>query len=275
MISPEASTLVTLVVYALAAGVGIAGMTARSPGLRRIGCLLAAVGFICQTLMLTLGFHSAVPGGLSLGAYLQMPAWFVMLCGLGYFFFLKQETPVLFAAPLALLLFAMSLPYLSAVVLVPPSLKAPFYAFHIGALFLSIGLLAFACAAGALFLFLEGRIKSKQQMKGFWQDMPALGILDKINAVTVTAAFPLYTLGLAAGFIWAKPIFGDALSGDPKEVISIVIWLLLSVLFNNRVAKSWKGRKPARLAIFIFVLCVFSIAVVNTFMESHHAFTRR
>ena len=132
-----------------------------------------------------------------------------------------------------------------------------------------------AFAAGALFLFMEGRIKSKQSVKGFWQDMPALSMLDRINALTVLTAFPLYTLGIVSGLVWAKPVFGGVVTGDPKEVVSIVIWALLSVLFNNRVTKGWRGRKPAQLAVFIFILCLFSIVVVNTFMETHHAFIRR
>ena len=112
-------------------------------------------------------------------------------------------------------------------------------------------------------------------MKGFWQDMPALSMLDKINAFTTLTAFPLYTLGIVAGLIWAKPVFGATVTGDPKEVISIVVWLLFAVLFHNRLANGWKGRKPARLAVFIFLLCLFSILVVNTFMDTHHAFIRR
>ena len=112
-------------------------------------------------------------------------------------------------------------------------------------------------------------------MKGFWQDMPALTMLDKINAFTTVVAYPLYTLGIISGLVWAKPVFGATVTGDPKEVISIVIWMLFSALFNNRITKGWRGRKPARLAVFIFILCLFSIIVVNTFMETHHAFIRR
>ncbi len=275
MISPEISTGVTLLLYGLASTAGIAGMLARSALWRRTGCWLAVAGFLCQTGMLVLGFHRALPGGLSLGAYLQLMAWFVVLCGIAAWGKLKQEVPLVFAAPLGLMLFAMSAPYLGAVVPVPPSLKAPFYALHIGALFLSLALLALAFAAGALFLFMEDRIKSKQSVKGFWQDMPALSMLDRINALTVLTAFPLYTLGIVAGLIWAKPVFGGVVTGDPKEVVSIVIWALLSVLFNNRITKGWRGRKPAQLAVFIFILCLFSIVVVNTFMETHHAFIRR
>ncbi|MBQ3058896.1 MAG: cytochrome c biogenesis protein CcsA [Desulfovibrio sp.] len=274
MIAPESSTLLTLALYALATFCGVLGTALRSPLWRKAGCWLALAGFAAQTLLLASGFHKSLPGGLSLGAYLQMLAWFVMLCGLTIWLRMRQEAAALFSAPLALMLFAMSAPYLSALIRVPESLKAPFYALHIGALFLSLGLLALAFAAGALFIYLEGRIKSKQRMEGFWQDMPALSILDKINAFTVLTGFPLYTVGLASGLIWAKPVYGAVISGDPKEVITIIVWLLFAWLFYNRLTSNWKGRRPARLAVFIFVLSLFSIIVVNTFMDTHHAFIR-
>lgn len=274
MISPEFSTLLTLCLYGAASIVGLSGMMLRSALPRRIGCWLAGCGFLVQTLMLALGFHSSLPGGLSLGAYLQMLAWFVLLCGLISRLRYRQEALLLLASPLALILFVMSAPYLTAVVRIPPQLSAPFFTLHIGVLFLSLGLLTLAFAAGGIFLFLEGRIKSKQAMKGFWQDMPALSLLDKINAFAVMTAFPLYTLGIVAGLFWGKPVYGASFNGDPKEVISLVVWLLLAVLFHNRLARGWRGRKPARLTVIIFGLCLFSFIVVNTFMETHHAFIR-
>ncbi|HJA79262.1 cytochrome c biogenesis protein CcsA [uncultured Desulfovibrio sp.] len=274
MISPEFSTLLTLCLYGAASIAGMSGMMLRSALLRRAGCWLAGFGFLVQTLMLALGFHSSLPDGLSLGAYLQMLAWFVLLCGLISLLRFRQEAMLLLASPLALILFIMSAPYLTAVIRIPRQLSAPFFTLHIGALFLSLGLLTLAFAAGGIFLFLEGRIKSKQAMKGFWQDMPALSLLDRVNALVVMTAFPLYTLGIVAGLFWGKSVYGATFNGDPKEVISLVVWLLLAVLFHNRLARGWRGRKPARLTVLIFVLCLFSFIVVNTFMETHHAFIR-
>lgn len=275
MISPELSTGITLTLYCLASTAGIGGVLARRPFWRRLGCVLACTGFASQTFMLLMGFHRTLPDGLSLGAYLQMLAWFVVLCGMGVLAKFRQESALIFAAPLGLMLFAVSAPYLGAVVQAPPSLTASFYALHIGALFLSLGLLALSCAAGALFLLTDLRIKRKQYIKGFWQDMPGLSVLDRINSMTTAAAFPLYTLGLVSGLVWAKPVFGTTMSGDPKEVFSILVWLLLAALFSNRLTRGWKGRKPAQLAVLIFLLCLFSITVVNTVMETHHAFTKR
>ena len=160
MLSPETSTLLTLCCYGAATVAGLAGMLLRNAFWRRLGCWLAGLGFVCQTFSLLLGFHKTMPTGLSLGGYLQMLAWFVLLCGLVSRLRYKQEALLLLATPLALILFAVSAPYLSAVVQVPPQLKGSFYALHVGALFLSMGLMTLAFAASSLFLFLERRIKS-------------------------------------------------------------------------------------------------------------------
>ena len=274
MISPETSTIITLVVYALGALAAVSGMAVRNPLLRRWGCRLTLAGFVCQTMWLALGFHKFFPAGLSLGAYLQMLAWFTVLCGAALWRKLRQETPLLFSAPLCLMLFIMSAPYLNFSIHIPQSLKTSFYTLHIGTLYLSLALIALASIAGGLFLFLEGHIKGKQRMKGFWQDMPALTLLDKVNAIASLLGFPLYTIGIVSGLLWAGSVFGSTVSGDPKEIISIVVWLLFGILFHNRLANAWKGRKPAKLVIFIFILCLFSILVVNTVMQTHHAFSR-
>ena len=82
MLSPETSTLLTLCCYGAATVAGLAGMLLRNAFWRRLGCWLAGLGFVCQTFSLLLGFHKTMPTGLSLGGYLQMLAWFVLLCGL-------------------------------------------------------------------------------------------------------------------------------------------------------------------------------------------------
>ena len=275
MLSPEHSTLLTLGCYGASSAAGIAGMLLRNAAARRCGAWLAVAGFACQPLLLALGFHKALPGGLSYGAYLQMLAWFVLLCGIACRIRFRQESPLLFAAPLGLLLFATSALYLGSLVVIPPALKGSFYALHIGALFLSLGFITLGFGAGGVFLLLEGRIKTKQRMKGFLRDMPALALLDRINAFTMLASFPLYTLGIAAGLLWAKPVFGSAFSGDPKEVVSLIVWAALAYVFHGRLSCGWRGRRPARMAVLIFCLCLFSILVVNTLMETHHAFIRQ
>ena len=264
--------LAVLGVYALASLCGFAGLVARVALLRRVACFVAVGGFALQTLAFMLGSHAALPGGLSLGAYLQLLAWFLLLCGMLGWGKFKLETPLLFAAPPAFLLAAIAHPFLHRQIVLPAVLSGYFYALHIGALFLSLAFIALALGAGLLFLYMHRKIKAKERLVGFQKDFPALSMLDKINALCVTAGFPLYTIGIGAGFVWSASVWGRTLSGDPKEIISLFIWLGFAALFHQRLLRGWQGRKPAMFAIGLFTLCVFSIVVVNMLLPTHHAF---
>ena len=271
--SPFLPTAVTLAIYALASFAGFYGMIFRKQAWIKTGLYFSIGAFLCQTLVLALGFHRLFPGGLSGGAYLQLLAWFSLLCGIFAWKILKTESFPLFAALFGMLLFLMSLPILTKEAPLPQSLSAPFFALHIGSIFLSLGCLSIAFVSSVIFIILEKRIKAKKNISGIWGNMPALAILDRINFLSVVCAFPLFTLGLAFGFVWARPLFESEMS-DPKILVSLLVWTLLATLFHNRLAKGWRGKKPAYLTIVIFVLCVFSIMIVNFFLPTSHDFMR-
>ncbi len=274
LFSPESSTLFTLAFYAFAGVAGMLAMILKNPTLKWVAACVAAAGFILQTVILIMGFHGQTAGGLSFGAYLQMLAWFLMLCGLVLWVTLRQEMPLLFGALLALFLFAFSARSLQVVVRVPDTLSAPFYALHIGTLFIALALIAISAVAALLFLTLDTRIKNKRRLPAFLSDFPALAILDRINFVSTVAGFPLFTVGIACGLLYARPVYGDTVTGDPKELISLLIWACFGFLFYSRLSRGWRGRKPARLMVAVFCLSLFSIVVVNLFTSSYHAFAR-
>ena len=164
LITPEISTLMTLVLYAFAGVAGLVGMGLKNKTLRALAASVATCGFILQTVILAMGFHTQAAGGLSVGAYLQMLAWFLMLCGIGLWILVHQEIPLLFGSLLAVILFGISSRQLAMVVSVPQSLKAPFYALHVGALYISLALIAISCVAGIFFLYFDKRLKNKKPL---------------------------------------------------------------------------------------------------------------
>ncbi len=273
MVSYEFASLATLAVYFISSVSGLSGMILRKAGPQNIGCALCVLAFLLQTVGLMTGFHKNFSdGGLSGGAYLQMVAWFVALTSIILWGKFRQVTATLFAAPFCAVLFALSIPYISRVQAIPESLTPSFYVLHIGFLFLSLALMSVSFIASLLFLFIERRIKSKRPIKGFLTDMPALNILDKINGFCIITIFPLYTVGIVAGLLRAKPIYGATFTGDPKELVSLLVWAVLALVFHNRLAKSWTGKKPALTMFCIFIVSFFSLLIINTVMETHHAF---
>ncbi len=271
----EQSMMIVMILYASSTVFGIIGLMLRKQSMRILASFLAIVGFALQTFDMMRGSHSLMPGGLSGGAYLQILAWFMVICGMGGQWKLRSTTPLIFITPLALMLFLMSWNFMTIEVTLPSTLGGPFYALHIGSLYLSLALMTLGFTAGLIFIYVEKLIKSKSALTGFRQDFPALDILDKINSISASLGFPLFTLGILAGFLWAGSTWGKTLSGDPKEVISVVIWALYAWLFHMRVVQGRRGRRPAIMAICLFGLSIFSMLIVNSFMDTHHAFTER
>lgn len=271
MLSPELATIITALFYLAASVCGVVGLIVVNPAWRKAGCWLALTAFACQTVMLVSGFHSQFAEGLSPGAYLQLLAWFLLLGGIGAWLKFSQDAILLFSTTPGFCIFLLSLNWLTRPLRLPGLLSVSFYALHIGALFVALALLTFGFMAAVLFLVLQKRIKTKKKMAGAWGQIPALSILEKIISFCALACYPLYTIGLAAGLLWATPVFGSAFTGDLKEIISIFIWLLLTWLFYKKVVCYWKGKKPALLIVIIFILSFLSVIIVNL-VPSHHGF---
>lgn len=267
--------LLTLAGYFLGATWYLLGIVAAKPMLRRAGSLTTVAGFALHTLDLALLL--TLEGGTALVSgqfYFSLLAWSLLFIFFLVWWRLHLEVLGLLAAPLALLLFLSSEIVTASRLPLPRLLGGLFFGLHIGALFLAIALLAMAFGAGAAYLHLERKIKTKTKVAGFARTLPSLSACDAVNGWAVAVGFPLYTVGLLSGFIWAHFTWHRAFSGDPKEITALAIWLLFAFLFHQRLFLGWRGRKTARLAIWIFSLSLVSMLCINFFVPTHHSFAR-
>ncbi len=271
MISFEHSTLIILALYTLATLMGILGMLLRQGWLRTLALCVAFVGVLGQTMDMARGSHGIMPDGLSWGAYIQLLAWFLMLCSMVGSVKLRSTIPTLFVTPLALMLFLMSYRFSDITIHLPKNLGFSFYALHIGTLYLSLALLSLGFAASVIFIYIDNIIKNKQALPSFIKDFPALALLDKIIALSVGIGFPLFTIGIISGFTWATLTWNTTFTGDPKEVLSVFIWMFYALLFYTRIFQGRRGRRPALMLLYLFALSLFSILIVNFFVETHHS----
>jgi len=269
----NALEILVVALYFAASVLFPAGMLGRKKVLKKTAEFSALTGFGLHSLYLGLylGAHrieALVHGNL----YLNLLGWLFMLIFFLLWWKHKLEFLALVASPLALLLFLSSLSTTSLKVKMPSALSGLFFSLHIGSLFLSLAFLAMAFGAGLIFLYLEKKIKSKTKLTGFRKDLPALSTFDSANYWTVVIGFPLFTVGLLYGFIWARFTGGGMISWGPKEVVSVFIWLCYAFLFHQRLALGWRGRKPAGMAILVFIFSVLSLVIVNFLTQSHHSF---
>ena len=263
-----------LALYLIGSGAQICGIVTRKDAPRKLGGLLAGAGFVLHAALLWLMLSGNSAHALASGEfYLSLFSWSVLLILFTLWLKLNMSFLGLIATPLAVVLLLGSQAVTSARVPLPSTLAGLFFGLHIGALYVSIGLMAMAAAAGAAYLKLEKRIKSKEKLQGIWAALPPLDKLDTANRLTVSIGFPLYTVGLVSGFIWAGLTWKRFFSWDPKEMAAVFIWLLFAYLFHQRLALGWRGRKTAWLAIWVFGLSLASMLLINFFAKTHHSFS--
>ena len=72
--------------------------------------------------------------------------------------------------------------------------------------------------------------------------------LDNISYRIIGLGFPLLTIGIISGGVWANEAWGSYWSWDPKETWALITWLVFAAYLHARITKGWQGRKPAILA---------------------------
>lgn len=86
--------------------------------------------------------------------------------------------------------------------------------------------------------------------------------IDQLSYGLIGFGFPLLTIGVISGALWANEAWGQYWCWDPKEVWSLITWIIFAAYLHSRFINTWKGRKPAIIASFGFVaiwICYFGV----------------
>nr|YP_009293676.1 cytochrome c biogenesis protein [Rhodymenia pseudopalmata]AOM64358.1 cytochrome c biogenesis protein [Rhodymenia pseudopalmata] len=102
--------------------------------------------------------------------------------------------------------------------------------------------------------------------------MSLLQSIDNLSYRIIGLGFPLLTIGIIAGAIWANEAWGSYWSWDPKETWALITWLIFAAYLHARLTKSWQGKKPAILATIGFVIVWICYLGVNFIGKGLHSY---
>lgn len=200
---------------------------------------------------------------------------FFSMAVVGVFIFFERRFKIIvlgsFVTPVALLLLLVSSLFPSALLPLNPALKSKWLVVHTVVAFL--GYASFAVAFGAAIIYLmQERFLKKRQISGLFQRLPSLDTLDEINYRCLTFGFPLLTVAIISGAIWAETAWGTYWSWDPKETWSLITWFVYAALLHGRLTTGWRGKKAAILAIIGFFVLLFTFLGVNLLLPGLHSY---
>ena len=102
--------------------------------------------------------------------------------------------------------------------------------------------------------------------------MTLLASIDNLSYRTIGLGFPLLTIGIIAGAVWANEAWGSYWSWDPKETWALITWLIFASYLHSRLSKSWSGKKPAVLAAVGFFAVWICYLGVNFLGKGLHSY---
>ena len=132
-----------------------------------------------------------------------------------------------------------------------------------------LGLLSYAigAAGGAMYLFVQGRLKAKAGL-GQVNPMASLETLETLIIRAATLGFVLLTLSLVSGLVMVTNAveatsLGKAWWSSPKVWLASAAWIVYAVLINVRSFSTVRGRRAAWLAIAGLVLVLATYGAVE------------
>ncbi len=97
-------------------------------------------------------------------------------------------------------------------------------------------------------------------------------VLDNTSYRLIGLGFPLLTIGIIAGAVWANEAWGTYWSWDPKETWALITWLVYAAYLHTRITKGWQGRRPAVLASLGFAVVWVCYLGVNLLGKGLHSY---
>jgi len=250
------------VLYILAAFFYLAGLFAKKETWARPGLGLAAAGLVLHTAALLFRtFQSGHAPFTNMYESLSFLSWAIVLA----FIIIDRKVRIPHIGPY-LMLIVVGLVALASSPLMPkdatplvPALQSYWLWLHVSVTLLGEAFFAVAFVASILYLRADSEEKRDR--------------MDSVSYRCVAVGFPLFTLGgLVFGMVWAYKAWGTYWSWDPKEVWSLITWLVFALYLHTRIVMGWKGKRSAAIAIIGFLAALFTYFGVNYLLAGLHSY---
>jgi cytochrome c-type biogenesis protein CcsB len=143
---------------------------------------------------------------------------------------------------------------------------------HAGSAFLAYAGFTLAAVLAIAYLIQDHRLRQRGPSRQL-AHLPALAVTEAAAYRCVLVGYPLISLALVTGAVWADQVWGAAWTWDPKQLMALATWLVYTAYLRVRLQPAWAGRRSAWLLIGGLVCTLITFLGVNLLGVTTHSFS--
>jgi cytochrome c-type biogenesis protein CcsB len=154
-----------------------------------------------------------------------------------------------------------------------PALQSYWLKIHVTAAATASGLLLLGFIPAALFLIRSGYDAGKRRFPySMGERLPGADTLERLTFRLHTFAFPIWTLAIICGAIWAESAWGRYWGWDPKETWSFISWVAYASYLHARATPSVKRTTATWFVVAAWTTMLINLYVINFVAVGLHSY---
>ncbi len=258
--------------YFAAALIGITELFKESKTIAKITLLSAFAGFSLHTASIIYRYVAA--GHIPITNPHEATSFFAWCIVLVFFVIHRRYKISLFSSfimPIVFLLMLTASMLSREIKPLSPALQSYWLGIHTVFAFLGNAAFALAFGIGIMYLVQERYVKTKR-LGSLFERLPSLQTLDEINYRLISFGFPLFTLAIITGALWAETAWGNYWNWDTRETWSLITWFIYAIVLHARLAAGWRGKRAALLSMAGFITVIVAFFGVKLLRKGLHVF---
>jgi cytochrome c-type biogenesis protein CcsB len=103
--------------------------------------------------------------------------------------------------------------------------------------------------------------------------LPEAAVLERLTFRVHAIAFPIWTVAIILGALWAEAAWSRYWGWDPKETWAFISWVIYAAYLHARSTAGWRGRGAALVAVVGWATMLFNLFAINLVYSGLHSYS--
>jgi cytochrome c-type biogenesis protein CcsB len=154
---------------------------------------------------------------------------------------------------------------------IPKALQSFWVAIHVTCALIAYGAFTVATILAVVYLLQESQLKRKS-LNPIWRKLPSLETADNACYKAISLGEIFTAILILSGMVWAEVVWGKMWQWDPKQNGALAMLIIYGFYIATRSLLGWRGKRASYLAIFGFVIAIFTYFANYLFPTSIHTY---